>query len=194
MPMTFDLKYFRKIGRLTQKDLSEKIKISRSTITKIESGEITMSDNVYMKLEKYLPDEFRLYYQDKQKQRLRKKFTEMENDYSDYEVIKEHKNDELNAVQNIKIDFDFKKLIILKNQILTVLNFKFENNNIPLSKKQIENLFIIEDFINNLELNESTYNNLLHKYLLTCEEYLSLLIDSFKFEIKKPLKSFKELQ
>lgn len=191
--MNFDLKDFRKIGRLTQKDLSEKINISRSTITKIEAGEIAMSDNVYNKLEKYLPNEFQAYYKHKNKERIRIKFNDIEDNYSDLEIIKEKSNAEYSNIQNIEIELNFKKLSTLKNQILTVLNFYSEYDKIPLSKKQIENLYIIEGFINNLEFEESNFNSLLQKYILTCEEYLSLLIDSFKFKIKKPIKSFLEL-
>jgi hypothetical protein len=61
---------------------------------------------------------------------------------------------------------------------------------------------LIEGFLNDksngllrlMDNGRIEYNNALKRYILASEEYLTNLIDYLKFEIKKPLKNFSELQ
>ena len=101
-----------------------------------------------------------------------------------------------------ELEINYKKLSTLRNQVLTIVNYMKEKTDYNFSPKEIQMLNLVDDFLNDdtngilrlMEDGRKQYNNALKQYILSTEEYLSMLIDYFKFEIKKPLKNFKELE
>ena len=70
-----------------------------------------------------------------------------------------------------------------------------EKTDYNFSPKEIQMLNLVDDFLNDdtngilrlMEDGRKQYNNALKQYILSTEEYLSMLIDYFKFEIKKAM-------
>lgn len=60
--INIDLKQLRESQRLTQKEFCEILDVSRSTITKIEAGDVKLSKKMLLKLKNSFPKEFGLPY------------------------------------------------------------------------------------------------------------------------------------
>lgn len=191
------IKQIRQAYNLSGKDFSFKIGISAPYLSEIESGKKDVTPKIIQALKKEfnISSDWLLF---------------SESEFSLHQDFKKEENSFLNSFDanllndnfDKELEINYKKLSTLRNQVLTIVNYMKEKTDYNFSPKEIQMLNLVDDFLNDdtngilrlMEDGRKQYNNALKQYILSTEEYLSMLIDYFKFEIKKPLKNFKELE
>jgi transcriptional regulator with XRE-family HTH domain len=207
----------RKANNLNQLEMCNLLGVKQSTLSQIENDKLNISvTSLEVLATKFKisanwlldntksEEEIDLYYY-KRRLKVDKEFKNSEWESVEIQSNKEEKlnitklnNDYSNTVSELEIIY--KRLILVKKQILTLLNFFYEKEVSPLNEDEIDNLIQMDNFINNFNFNDiedeklKQYLITLKTYLWTGEEYLSTLIYRVKLEIKKPFKNFKELK
>lgn len=197
-------------NNITQTEMSNLLGVKQSTLSQIENGKIEASLIMIGELAQKFKTPIEWFF-DENFSDTNIVNNNIENSNNKNELWTDKNGKEaflpflsnlLNDNFDIELQMNYKRLSLLRNQILTMVTYMKEKTDYNFSDKEIQMLNLVDDFLNDdtngilrlMDDGRKQYNNALKQYILSTEEYLSMLIDYLKFEIKKPLKNFKELK